>query len=968
VTSIGVAFFLLDNAVEWNETSDKEKAIDYIFKNERIKFCNEAYRKLMFTTGDELYQLTPADFFSYNVELGKTIWKELLDSRFQPIHPYEINPGSWVMGTNQCLYDDSGRFIGHVQTLTDIPDKKDNENSASHELAFKKISIYQFCVMPDGTDSYIYISDEFKDIFGAEPEVLKNDASYLDTLIYFEDAKRVAEAFKASFNSFSILEVEFRIMHPEKGILWIKNTAMPEKKEDGRLLWNGYYTDITESKKADEWIEFLNTTLMNISDAVIITDQSGKIIYANRQTKAVHGYEPEELLGLTAEMLAEPLPEEAYNEMIKTIGEGKTFSSVGVSRRKDGSTFTCEFELTPVFDEKSSAYGMISIQRDITDRISMMEALKRSNERFEQLTKHSRAIAWEIDERGTITYINDASYDVLGYYPDEMTGIVSFFSLLTDFHDNELLHRIISSQRNITNFTCSVFTKKSSIIHLAINGIPVIDDNNCFKGYRGLGIDITEKTAMEQVIKNEEERYRTTLLSVGDGVISTDEQGKITVMNPVAEKLTGWKQTETIGKPFYTVFNIIDEATRKSCDNPVNIVLSTAESYKSPGTILLISKTGLETPIENNAAPIKNSNDQITGAVIVFRDFSDYRDRQKKIEYLSFHDPLTGLYNRRFMEDAFITADTKSNLPITVMVVDVNGLKLTNDAFGHKMGDNLLVTVAEVLKESCNPGNMIARMGGDEFVILMPKTGEDKAEVIKQKMIKKAAAVKLDSVIVSLAIGYSVKKTANESIENTIVTADNKMYREKLRFGKTMRSQTIETVLRNINFKYDREQVHTERVSQYCEAIASALGLHEKEVNEIKIAGALHDIGKTIIPPEILNKPGRLTKEEFDIVKRHPETGYQILKSSDEYVNLAEYVLYHHERWDGKGYPQGLAGREIPFQARIIAVADAFEAMTASRPYQRTKTTDEAKAELVRCSGTQLDPDVVKAFLEHVLN
>jgi HD-GYP domain-containing protein (c-di-GMP phosphodiesterase class II) len=263
---------------------------------------------------------------------------------------------------------------------------------------------------------------------------------------------------------------------------------------------------------------------------------------------------------------------------------------------------------------------------------------------------------------------------------------------------------------------------------------------------------------------------------------------------------------------------------------------------------------------------------------------------------------------------------------------------------------------------------MIARMGGDEFMILMPKTNEDKAEVIKQRMIKKAAAIKLDSVIVSLAIGYSVKKTPEENIENVIMDADNQMYREKLKFGKTMRSQTIETVLRNINYKYDREQIHTERVSQYCEAIAEAMGLHEKEVNEIKIAGALHDIGKTIIPPDILNKPGKLTKEEFDIVKRHPETGYQILKSSDEYVNLAEYVLYHHERWDGNGYPQGLSGEDIPFQARIIAVADAFEAMTASRPYQKTKTTEEAKAELVRCSGTQLDPEIVSVFLKHVLS
>jgi HD-GYP domain-containing protein (c-di-GMP phosphodiesterase class II) len=208
----------------------------------------------------------------------------------------------------------------------------------------------------------------------------------------------------------------------------------------------------------------------------------------------------------------------------------------------------------------------------------------------------------------------------------------------------------------------------------------------------------------------------------------------------------------------------------------------------------------------------------------------------------------------------------------------------------------------------------------------------------------------------------------NENIDHIIIDADNQMYREKLKFGKTMRNETIETVLRNINFKYDREQIHTERVSQYCEAIAVEMGLSEKEVSDIKIAGSLHDIGKIMIPPELLNKPGKLTDEEYAIVKRHPETGYQILKSVDEYVSLAKYLLYHHERWDGKGYPEGLSGDAIPLQARIIAVADAYEAMTASRPYQKSKTTDEAKAELRRCAGTQFDPEVVRVFLQKVLS
>lgn len=901
VTDIGVAFYVVDQPMAWNDAADKDKVLDYVFTNERLVYANEAYLALSGANAADILDKTPADFFAFYTDAGKKAWRELLDAGAQPIFAYEIRPGAWIAGKNQCMYDEDGLFIGHISTIYDMSDNFNSQNT-SHDLVLKKIPVYQYSVLPDGSEAFLYISDEFKDIFGVETETAKNDAGFLTNLIYFADQRLMKDALKTSQDQLSILETEFRINHPEKGLRWIKNTAMPEKGEDGRILWNGYFSDITESKKADEWIGFLNTALMNISDAVIITDKFGDIIYTNRRVKEVHGYEPEEMHGKRADMFAEPLPEKAQEELMKTLGEGKTFSAVSLSRRKDGSSFLCEFELTPVFDEKTAAYGLVSIQRDITDRINMMEELKNINERFEQLTKQSRAIAWEFNERGEFTYISNASYDVLGYHPAEMVGRMFFYELLADETESEL-YAAFSSKQSFFDTKCIVKTKQGDLITLSINGFPITNELGNYTGYRGLSLDITEKVIMEQTIKNEEERYRTTLLSVGDGVISTDALGRITVMNPVAEKLTGFRQEEAMGKPLFAVFNIIDEETGKPCDNPVHVVLKSGESYKSPGTPLLVSKSGTQTPIENNASPIKNNDGRITGAVIVFRDFSEYRDRQKKIEYLSFHDPLTGLYNRRFAEDAISAADKRENLPITIMVVDVNGLKLTNDAFGHKMGDNLLVTVSEILQKACSPADMIARMGGDEFIILMTKTDEAKAELVKQKLVQSAAAVKLESVIVSLAIGYAVKKNVGEQIEGVIMNADNHMYKEKLKFGKTMRSQTIETVLRNINYKYDREQVHTERVSQYCEAIAKALGLHEKEVQEIKIAGALHDIGKIIIPPEILSKPGKLTKDEYDVVKRHPETGYQILKSSDEYLNLAEYVLYHHERWDGKGYP-----------------------------------------------------------------
>jgi HD-GYP domain-containing protein (c-di-GMP phosphodiesterase class II) len=272
------------------------------------------------------------------------------------------------------------------------------------------------------------------------------------------------------------------------------------------------------------------------------------------------------------------------------------------------------------------------------------------------------------------------------------------------------------------------------------------------------------------------------------------------------------------------------------------------------------------------------------------------------------------------------------------------------------------------MKKVCRADDIIGRMGGDEFCILLPHTDEKQAESIKERIKSAASNLKMDPIVLSLAVGHAAKTSPEHDIKAVMTEADNQMYKDKIKYGKAMRSQTIEMVLHHININYQQEQLHTEKVSQYCEAIAKEMNFNKNEIRDVKNAAALHDIGKIMVPPQILNKPGKLTQEEFTIIKRHPEIGYQMLKSVDEYMMLAEYVLFHHERWDGTGYPQGLSGENIPLFSRIIAVADAYEAMTALRPYQKTKSKEEAVAELIRCAGIQFDPDIVDVFTGKILN
>ena len=262
----------------------------------------------------------------------------------------------------------------------------------------------------------------------------------------------------------------------------------------------------------------------------------------------------------------------------------------------------------------------------------------------------------------------------------------------------------------------------------------------------------------------EKELFSTTLKSIGDGVISTDQYGKIVLMNTVSEDLTGWKQEEASGKSIEEIFKIVNEKTRVKCSCPVNRALKLKKLVKLEDNTLLITKTGNELPIEDSAAPIEDRRGLLIGAVLVFRDVTEKKDKQQKIEYLSYHDQLTGLYNRHFFEEEIKRLDVEQNLPISIAMIDVNGLKLTNDAFGHEAGDSILRGVSTVLKSECRSDDIISRIGGDEFVVLLPRTNHKEAETVVKRIYKAIENENMDNVVLSVSIGWETKSHPDENI------------------------------------------------------------------------------------------------------------------------------------------------------------------------------------------------------------
>lgn len=483
--------------------------------------------------------------------------------------------------------------------------------------------------------------------------------------------------------------------------------------------------------------------------------------------------------------------------------------------------------------------------------------------------------------------------------------------------------------------------------------------------FASLITDVTTIKQYEKQLREERTLFQTTLHSIGDGIIATDQYGKVYIMNAVAEELTGWLSNEAVGMDFDDIFKVVNECTGERCLSPAKHVAKTGEIIELGNQSVLINKKGIKVPIENNASPIKDEKGNIVGAVVVFRDFTEKKEKQDEILYLSYHDQLTGLYNRRYFELELERLETIENLPMTIAMLDVNGLKLVNDAFGHQMGDELLIRISKILKRECRANDIIARIGGDEFVIIFPMTKYEDVSKIVNRIYKSSNEENFDNVIISVSIGWETRKSLNELMMDVLNKAEEYMYRKKLTESQNMRNNTVEKILNTLFENNYREKFHSERITYFCRKMGEALHLEADLLKDLETVSLMHDIGKIVINPSLLDKPDELTETEYYEVKRHSEGGYQILKSVDAYSPLAEHVLSHHERWDGSGYPRGIKGEEISLIARILAVADAFDAMTSERPYRNALSNDEALNELKINAGSQFDENIVKLFVDN---
>lgn len=481
-----------------------------------------------------------------------------------------------------------------------------------------------------------------------------------------------------------------------------------------------------------------------------------------------------------------------------------------------------------------------------------------------------------------------------------------------------------------------------------------------------LSRDITQRKLAEKALLESETKHKAMIENIADVITVLDERGFVKYISPNVEKLFGWRPQELIESCAWLRVHP-DDVERLQ-----NELLKLLKNEGSVKTIEFKYKYKDESYKDIELTAVNLINDKIINGVLMnYHDISQRKQKEREIQYLNYHDVLTGLYNRAFFEEEKERLDKLRQWPLSIIIGDINGLKLINDAFGHAEGDKCLVRMANILRSCTREGDILARVGGDEFSILLPNTTSEAAQQICNQIesdcIQYESITDKEVYYTSISLGHATKTMEHEPFERIALIAEEFMYKRKLLDHKSVHSAILTSMKTTMFEKSQETEEHAERLVELSKSVGQALNLNDAQLNELELLATLHDVGKISIDHNILNKPGKLTEKEMFEIKKHPEVGYRIAQASAELKPIADYILCHHEYWNGRGYPQGLAGEAIPYLSRIISVVDAYDAMTQDRPYRKAMPKEAAIAEIIKHAGTQFDPDIAKVFVENVL-
>ena len=465
------------------------------------------------------------------------------------------------------------------------------------------------------------------------------------------------------------------------------------------------------------------------------------------------------------------------------------------------------------------------------------------------------------------------------------------------------------------------------------------------------------------LLKNSKNELKTILDTAGEGIFGIGADEKCIFCNSRSIEILGYNdEKELIGKDMYGLVygKKKDGAITDRENSTIYKTITTGEKVNAEDEVFWRADDSYF-EVEFFSYPMYK-DDMITGAVVTFLDISERKRNEEKLQYINQHDALTGLINRQRFEIEMQNYDKEEYLPLSIIYSDLNGLKLANDVFGHEAGDKLIRTAADILISASRKNDIVARIGGDEFVWLLPNTDVESADKIIERVKKSLNSNDANVVKCSMAMGSSAKISMEEDIEQTFKDAEYEMYQEKSVQREKYEDDTLHELMGKLNEISPYQETHSQNVSLLCEMMGQAMKWPKDRTRTLKDSGYYHDIGKIVLAKELINKIGRLTPLESMEIQQHPVVGFRLMNVFSDTLDLGDSIYYHHERWDGSGYPKGLKGEEIPINSRIIAIAEQYDHFV--NPHKEGFLAhEEALNKIKEMAGEKLDPKLVEMFI-----
>ena len=822
-----------------------------------------------------------------------------------------------------------------------------------------------------------YISPSVEKLLGEPPEVhmkktleekLPPDSIKKVNHILKEELQRENEAGNDPYRT---REVEIEHYKADGSVIWVSMNMNFLRDKSGNIIgFQGVSRDITERKLAEEALKASENKyhryIDNAPDTIIISDSSGKIVDVNKAACVLTGYSKKELLSMPANKLITDDFGPLFAKYREVIAQNNYFHNEMQFIKKDGSIGWASVDSVEIDNEY-----YINFINDISYKKQAEINLKLERDKAQTYLEVAKVIFIAFDNELNVTLVNQECCKILGLGKEEILGRNWIEDFVPEDQKNELkiwLNNILSDYKEeyLTHENPILCTGGSQRIVTWRNAI-LKDAAGNITGILSSGTDVTEFRRAVAAL-SESERSKSVFISHIPGIAyrcAYDRDWTIEFISDGCTSLTGYKPEDLVQSKKLAFNDIICEKYREPIWEEWGKTIREKTLFKYEYEIQRAD--GEKKWVFEAGQPIFAADGSVEALEGIIIDIDESKKRYNQILYMNDHDFLTGLYNRRYFEEHRKKIDIKENLPLAIITADINGVRIINDAFGHKRGDELIIATAKILSRCNSPNAILARTGGDEFNTIVTNADKNEAQrivrCIREACAEYNASMPTDSALINISLGYGLKESEDKSLDEALKEAEDHMLNHKLLDRKSHHNSIISSIMAAMYARSQETEKHAERLAELSIMIGHKLGLAQQSINELQLVSMLHDIGKIGIDDRILNKPGPLTKEEWEIMKHHPEIGYRIAMSSPELESIALYILHHHERWDGTGYPSGLSGEQIPLLSRILSVVDAFDAMTKDRIYRKAMSESAAVQEIMDNAGTQFDPKIAEIFI-----